>query len=161
VTLRLLTIGGYGFDEHSFMEALQNAEVDTFIDVRQRRGLRGSQYAFLNSARLQDSLRRTGIRYIHIRELAPTTRIRELQRVYDSDEAVAKRQRIRLSPLFVEAYRREVLVPFTTSSFEATIGPTSNAVVLFCVEMEPGACHRSLAAEHLAPAGTTVEHLMP
>ena len=34
-------------------------------------------------------------------------------------------------------------------------------VVLFCVEREPGACHRGLLAERLATVGATVAHLTP
>ena len=51
--LKLVTIGVYGFDEASFFAALQTAGVDTLCDMRQRRGVRGADYAFVNSKRLQ------------------------------------------------------------------------------------------------------------
>ncbi len=48
--MRIVTIGGYGFTEDAFINALKGAGVDAFVDIRQRRGMRGSKYAFLNSA---------------------------------------------------------------------------------------------------------------
>ena len=47
-----VTIGVYGFDESSFFQTLQNAGVDTFCDLRARRGVRGAAYAFANGERL-------------------------------------------------------------------------------------------------------------
>ena len=41
--LELLTIGVYGFDPGGFFGALSAAGVDTFCDVRSRRGVRGSE----------------------------------------------------------------------------------------------------------------------
>ena len=43
---KIVTIGVYGFDETGFFRALQDAEVDTFCDIRDRRGVRGATYAF-------------------------------------------------------------------------------------------------------------------
>jgi hypothetical protein len=45
VSRRLLTIGAYGFGPDEFFSALENAGADVFLDIRQRRGLRGSRYA--------------------------------------------------------------------------------------------------------------------
>ena len=47
--IKIVTIGVYGFDESGFFDALCQAEVDTFCDIRSRRGLRGATYAFANS----------------------------------------------------------------------------------------------------------------
>ena len=58
--MRVFTIGGYGFDESSFLNELAHNDVDLFLDVRQRAGMRGSKYAFLNKSRLQESLTRLG-----------------------------------------------------------------------------------------------------
>lgn len=38
----IVTIGVYGFDEQSFFQALQDAQIDTLCDIRARRGVRGS-----------------------------------------------------------------------------------------------------------------------
>lgn len=53
---RVLTIGVYGKTESQFFDALKNADIDTFCDIRKRRGVRGSQYAFVNSTKLQSRL---------------------------------------------------------------------------------------------------------
>ena len=76
---KIVTIGVYGFDESSFFEALREADVDTFCDIRARRGLRGATYAFANSQRLQERLAELGIRYIHRKDLAPTRAARDRQ----------------------------------------------------------------------------------
>lgn len=60
----IMTIGVYGFDEQSFFQALQNARVDTLCDIRARRGVRGSDYAFANSERLQKRLTELNIRRV-------------------------------------------------------------------------------------------------
>ena len=70
---QLRTIGVYGFDASSFLESLNKGGVSMLLDVRQRRGVRGTQYAWANSQRLQASLAAAGIGYRHHRDLAPTT----------------------------------------------------------------------------------------
>ena len=77
--MKLVTIGVYGFSEAVFFNALQQAGVDTFCDLRWRRGVRGAEYAFANRARLQQRLAALGIRYLHLRELAPTPALRQRQ----------------------------------------------------------------------------------
>ena len=69
---KIVTIGVYGFDEAGFFRALQEARVDTFCDIRDRRGVRGSTYAFVNSQRLQTRLTNLGICYLHRKDLAPS-----------------------------------------------------------------------------------------
>jgi uncharacterized protein (DUF488 family) len=76
---RLVTIGVYGFTADTFLAALREAGVGLVLDVRQRRGVRGPDYAWANSQRLQAALREAGIGYEHHRELAPTTELRQLQ----------------------------------------------------------------------------------
>ena len=44
--IKLFTIGVYGFSETEFFDALEEAGIDTFIDIRYRRGVRGSLYAY-------------------------------------------------------------------------------------------------------------------
>lgn len=160
--LRIVTIGGYGFTEERFVRALRNAGVDVFVDVRQRRGMRGSKYAFLNSSRLQKLLASIGIRYVHALELAPTTSIRDAQKQDDLKSGTAQRNRMQLSPTFVKKYRSEVLAAFDAEHLRSALD-RAKVVALFCVEGNPAACHRSLAANHLAQVfgSGPVEHLTP
>ena len=70
--IKIVTIGVYGFDELGFFDALCKAGVDTFCDIRSRRGVRGATYAFANSKRLQARLSELGIQYIYRKDLGPT-----------------------------------------------------------------------------------------
>lgn len=161
--MRILTIGGYGFTEESFIAALKRAHADVFVDVRQRRGMRGAKYAFLNSKRLQELLDGAGIRYVYARELAPTSAVRDAQKADDGTAGVTKRDRACLSPAFVHEYQAQILKYFDHRPLHnQLIG--SEAVVLFCVEGPPAACHRSLAADYLIDAfhiNEPPEHLWP
>ncbi len=160
--LVVLTIGAFGYEEEAFFSALEEAEVDTFCDLRQRRGVRGSRYAFVNSKRLQHRLAGLGIRYVYLRPLAPTQEVRRRQKEADEAEGVAKRQRETLHPAFVAAYRSECLERTSSADVLAAIPADAKRVALFCVEQVPSACHRSLAAEWLADhVAAPVEHLIP
>jgi len=63
---RLCTIGVYGFDAGSFLRALQTADVRVLLDVRQRRGVRGPEYAWANSTRLQAALANGVLRFLSL-----------------------------------------------------------------------------------------------
>ena len=147
--MKFVTIGVYGFSEAAFFNALQQAGVDTFCDIRWRRGVRGADYAFANSARLQQRLAELGIRYLHLRELAPTPALRQRQAEADKAERTTKRKRSVLGEVFVAGYREERLSAFDSRKFVEQLGPEARTVALFCVEREPAACHRSLLAERL------------
>lgn len=159
--ISFVTIGVYGIDEESFFNALLRAQVDTFCDIRWRRGVRGSQYAFANSQRLQTRLAELGIRYIHRQDLAPSPDLRAQQELADKREKTGKRKRIHLSANFVDAYRSKVLADFDSDAFLADL-TDARVVALFCVERQPEACHRSLLAERLQQnAGVTIAHIIP
>lgn len=159
---KLVTIGVYGFDEQSFFAALQRAGVDTLCDIRRRRGVRGSEYAFANRARLEARLAALGIRYVHRLDLAPSQQLRQRQYSVDAAASVSKRRRETLSPAFVEGYRSECLTAFDSHRFAADLGEGARVVALLCVETAPVACHRGLVAARLATdLGLSVEHLLP
>lgn len=159
---KIVTIGVYGFDAESFFIALQRAGVDTLCDIRRRRGVRGSEYAFANRARLEARLAALGIRYVHRLDLAPSKELRQDQYRVDAVAGVTKRQREMLSPAFAEGYRCECLDAFDSHQFAADLGEHAHIVALLCVETAPAACHRSLAAARLAnDLGLQVEHLLP
>lgn len=47
------TIGVYNSTENNFFNKITKNNIDTFCDIRQRRGVRGAKYKFVNSIRLQ------------------------------------------------------------------------------------------------------------
>jgi uncharacterized protein (DUF488 family) len=157
----IATVGVYEFDAASFIRTLDAAAISKIIDIRQRRGVRGPQYAWANARRLQALLADAHIGYEHHPELAPTTELRHLQYRDDDRQGVGKRSRVRLSPEYVRDYTEEILdhVPL-----EALIDrlPVHGIGALLCVEATAEACHRSLVAERLADRfGFEVIHLEP
>jgi len=160
--MKFVTIGVYGFSEAAFFQALQQSGVDTFCDIRWRRGVRGAKYAFGNRARLEKRLEELGIRYLHFRELAPSPELRRRQNETDKAAGIPKRKRSVLGEVFIAGYRDERLSGFDSRQFVERLGTEARKVVLFCVESKAAACHRSLLAERLhQDLGVEVEHLTP
>jgi uncharacterized protein (DUF488 family) len=155
------TIGVYGFTAQTFLQRLRAADVGLVLDVRQRRGVRGSEYAWANSARLQAALADAGLRYRHHKELAPTTELRRLQYREDDRQGVGKRSRTQLAPEYRERYIREILDRADLAAMVAAL-PIERPAALLCVERDPDACHRSLIADRLAAEyGVRIEPLTP
>jgi len=153
------TIGVYGWTLDGFLEALRTADVALVVDVRQRRGVRGREYAWANARRLQAALESAGIHYSHHRELAPTTELRHVQYREDDRRGVGKRSRAELAPEYRERYLREILDTADLDSLVAEL-PDDRASALLCVERDPEACHRSLVAARLAEEyRATILHL--
>jgi uncharacterized protein (DUF488 family) len=158
---QLATIGVYGFTLEEFLRTLKDADVRLVLDVRQGRGVRGPQYAWANSKRLQAALAEAGIEYQHHPELAPTTQLRQLQYREDDRLGVGKRSREQLAPEYRERYTSEILDQADLDAVVAEL-PDGGAGALLCVERDPEACHRSLVAERIASDyGLAVTDLRP
>ena len=156
----IATIGVYGFDRDTFLETLRQAEVNLVLDVRQRRGVRGAQYAWANARRLQAALAEAGIGYEHLPELAPTTELREAQYREDARRGEGKRSRTVLAPEYVSGYTEQILDPADLGGIVGFIGRSRAA--LLCVERDAEACHRSLIAARLGEKfGFEVHDLVP
>jgi len=157
----LATIGVYGFTAEQFLAALRDADVRLVLDVRQRRGVRGSEYAWANAKRLEAALVAAGVAYRHEPTLAPTTELRRLQYAQDDREGVGKRSRATLAPAYVERYVAEILDRADLDAIVASLAPDGRSALL-CVERDAPACHRSLAAARIAERyGLEVAHLAP
>lgn len=159
--LKVATIGVYGASLDSFLAALADADVRLLIDVRQRRGVRGREYAWANSLRLQAALADASIEYRHHKELAPTTELRRLQYREDARLGEGKRSRTVLAPEYSRRYVEEILDRVDLDEFAASL-PREHASALLCVERDARACHRSLIAERLArEQGALIIELVP
>ena len=110
------------------------------LDVRQRRGVRGREYAWANSARLQAALAEAGIGYGHHPELAPTTELRQLQ--YAEDDRRGRRQA--LPPRAAPEYRAATRARSSTA-------PTSTPLVAALPADGPRRCSASSATRGLPP----------
>ena len=159
----IFTVGVYGSTEESFFAALVENEIELFIDIRARRGMRGSKYKYVNSTALQTMLNEKGIYYAHLKELAPTKEIRALQWRADKEEKTRKRDRTGLSETYVEAYKKQIL-KYGKRRSDSILDPAKvleaakklagfpedkplRRYTLFCVEANAEACHRSLVAD--------------
>jgi uncharacterized protein (DUF488 family) len=145
----IATIGVYEFDAASFIRALDGAGVTQVVDIRQRRGVRGSEYAWANAQRLQALLADARIGYEYHPELAPDTEMRQLQYRDDDRQGVGKRSRVRLSPEYVRVYTEEILDLAPLEPLVRRL-PVHGIGALLCVEATARACHRSLVARRLA-----------
>ena len=158
---RVVTIGVYDWTAETFLGALRTAGVRQFLDVRRRRGVRGREYAWANAVRVEKALDDAGIEYRHLEELAPTTELRQLQYREDARRGVGIRSRTELAPAFRDRYQREVLDRVDLGPIVARM-PAAGAAALMCVERDPAACHRSLAADRIAAEfGLPVRHMLP
>lgn len=158
---RVYTIGVYGSDRRTFFDALEGAGVDVLLDIRRRRAVRGSRYAFANAHRLIAELQVRGIAYRHELGLAPERSLLALQHAADADAKLRGSQRTALAPEYVSRYRT-ILDGFDFARLADELRE-SRAPVLFCIERIPAACHRSLAAPKVAEAlgGRTIVDLIP
>jgi uncharacterized protein (DUF488 family) len=148
--MEFFTIGVYNSTEKEFFEKLTQNNIDTFCDIRQRRGVRGAKYSFVNSNRLQQRLNDLEIKYGYIPDLAPTTEIRELQKEIDEEKGELKRERQQLGKIFVIEYKNRVLKNFDFEKFFESLDQIgARRIALFCVEEHPEACHRSIVADKL------------
>lgn len=156
---RVVTIGVYGWNPRRFLAGLGDADVGLLVDVRQRRGVRGPEYAWANAVRLQAAVAQAGIAYRHEKQLAPTTELRHLQYAEDARQGVGKRSRMELAAEYRRRYTGEILDQFDLGRFVAGL-PAEGASALLCVERDPKACHRSIITQRLEAAyDVKVSHL--
>ena len=158
--MEFFTIGVYNWTEQEYFNKLTENNIDTFCDIRQRRGVRGAKYAFVNSNRLQEKLNELDIKYGHVIDLAPTSDIRDLQKETDAQQGELKRDRNKLGKVFTNAYKDRIMSHFDFDSFIDKLDKVgANRVVLFCVEEKPEACHRSIVTGKLEKLGYKITHL--
>ena len=158
--MEFFTIGVYNSTETEYFNKLIENNIDTFCDIRQRRGVRGAKYSFVNSNRLQEKLNELDIKYGHVLDLAPTSEIRDLQKEADAKLGELKRDRNKLGKIFTIAYKDRVLDKFNFDSFIDKLDEVgANRVVLFCVEEKPEACHRSIVTDKLEKIGYIITHI--
>jgi uncharacterized protein (DUF488 family) len=148
--MEFFTIGVYNSTEKEFFDKLTKNNIDTFCDIRQRRGVRGAKYSFVNSNRLQQKLNELEIKYGYVPELAPTSEIRGLQKEIDLEKGELKRERHELGKVFVIEYKNKILKNFDFETFIEKLDQVgANRVAFFCVEEFPEACHRSTVTDRL------------
>ncbi len=158
--MEFFTIGVFNKTEQEFFDKLANSGINFFCDTRQKTNS-DVEYAFVNSDHLQERLKAINIKYLHIKELAPTSEIRRLQKEADIQKGETNTNRTKLAETFVKAYKDKVLSHFDFDSFikEFKEKLETAKVAVFCVEEYPTACHRGLVAEKLEEKGYKITHL--
>ena len=148
--MKFYTIGVYNSTAEEFFKKLTQNRIDTFYDIRQLRGVRGAQYSFVNSNKLQSKLNDLGIRYVYEKDLAPTNEVRAIQKKADEKYGIQQRKRQELSSAFVMEYNKSILSRFDFEHFIENLKKEKcKRIVLFCVEENHEACHRSIVSTKL------------
>lgn len=158
--MRFYSLGVYHSTKKEFFEKLQHNKIDVFLDIRRRRGLRGKTYSFANSKKLQEELKKMGVRYIHLPQLAPTQSMIQAQDESDNNHGISRRDREKLTSEFKKAYHDEILEDFELEELVVQLKEEgSKRVVLFCVEELAAGCHRSIVSSQLEMMKYSVRHL--
>ncbi|MFG6083659.1 DUF488 family protein [Paracoccus litorisediminis] len=144
--ISIYTIGVYGWDEKSFIDALEENEIDALIDIRSRRAVRGRIYSFANAKKLENILSGAAISYRYMKELSPTREVRNVQAASDQMTNVSKGKRSHLSDDFIKAYSATILSNIDSGALFQTLGQYRHPCLL-CVEGPASACHRSIVSE--------------
>jgi uncharacterized protein (DUF488 family) len=148
--MNFYTIGVYGLTQEEYFNKLVNANIDLFCDIRQRRGVRGKKYSFVNSTRLQEKLHDLNINYLHIKDLAPTKEMRNKQKEDDIKNNILKRDRNILGNKFISSYTEEILNNYNLNDTIQYFKENKfKNIVFFCVEEHFQSCHRSLVAQEI------------
>lgn len=139
------TICTIGYERRSldeFLRLLCGAPVDTLIDTRHRAGSRKRGFA---RTALSEALRGIGVGYEHRRELGTPPHLMDIMRSTGSYSLDAYEE-------FFEA-QGALLTDLTEVA-------AKTRTVLLCYELDPGVCHRSVLARHVArEAGLRILHL--
>lgn len=159
--MTLHSIGVYNKTEEQFFNELLQNRIELFCDIRQRRGVRGSRYKFVNSNYLQDKLAKIGIKYAYLPQLAPTNEIRDAQRMDDTKQGISKSERQQLGATFIQQYKDIIIDKIDISEIHKfLINQDCLNILFFCVEEFPSACHRSLVTDAFkSKFGYPVVHL--
>ena len=157
----IATIGVYGFDRETLPRSPRRRRRRPGArrapaPRRARQRVRLGQRPAPAGRRSSDA----GIGYSHLKELAPTTELRQAQYRADDRRGEGKRSRTVLAPEYADGYTEEILDRVDLAPIVKWIGGSKAA--LLCVERDPEACHRSLIAARLRRDwGFSVEDLRP
>lgn len=157
----IYTIGVYNSTEVEFFNKIKSNQIELFCDIRQRRGVRGSKYKFVNSIYLQNKLKELHIEYLYIKGLAPTNEIRQKQKDADRANNETKKLRTKLGDIFIKEYESKILDIFDmTNLINEFKNKGYKKIALFCVEEHADACHRSLVARRISQiTNSTIKNL--
>jgi uncharacterized protein (DUF488 family) len=143
--MKVYTIGHGARSGEEFLTVLRDAPVETLVDVRRFPGSR--RHPQFGQHALEDSVRRTGIDYLHLEELGG-------RRTGEPGEE-------RFACIRVGAFR-SYAARMGTPAWQAALAEALDrpSPCLMCAETLWWRCHRRLMAELLAARGHEVVHLV-
>jgi uncharacterized protein (DUF488 family) len=147
VTPLIRTIGYERLGFPAFVEALQDAGVETVIDVRD---LPNSRRAGFSKTNLKAGLARVGVDYVHLKALGTPKTGREANKRGDWDN---------FWPIVDEA----LSTPEAGLALEqAAVIAKAKRACLLCLEHDWKSCHRARVCDLLAQRhGFRADHIMP
>jgi uncharacterized protein (DUF488 family) len=134
-SVTLLTTGYAGHTPESFIEKLQEYDVETVVDVRQRPLSRKRGFSRTG---LSIFLEENGIQYVHVRELGVPIELREQLKSGACD-----------LPTYLDAFG-EYVVRQEVALNELYAMALAKTCCLLCVEHRAEECHRSVVATAMA-----------
>jgi uncharacterized protein (DUF488 family) len=134
--MRIFTIGYEGATVAEFLAALQKAGVERVIDIR---AVPNSRRPGFSKTPLRNALAEAGIDYVHLRALGTPADGRAAARAGRKDEL----KRI---------YAGQLELPEAIAESGKMLDLSrEKPSALLCYERDPGACHRTLLLEAVAP----------
>jgi len=145
--LQLWTVGHSTRTDAEFNEVLRSCDIATLVDVRTFPGSR--RYPQFNRAELADSLKATGIEYVHMPNLGGRRRARK-----DSTNIAWRNESFRGYADYMEtdAFHEAI------NDLKQLAGRKPTAVM--CAEAVWWRCHRSLVSDYLKAGGVLVTHIL-
>jgi uncharacterized protein (DUF488 family) len=133
----IFTIGHSTHALKEFMDMLEAYDVELLVDVRHYPGSR--RFPHFNKERLQKSLNKRGIDYLHLEKLGGRRKLNK-----DSDLNLGWR-----SPQFRGYADYMQTIEFNEALKELMSVAKTKVTVIMCAEAVPWRCHRSLIADAL------------
>ncbi len=141
------TVGHSNRDPDEFVGLLKAHGVETLADIRKLPG--SNKYPHFNQDELSDSLARSGIRYVFLKELGG----RRLQKK-DSENTAWRNRSFR-------AYADHMETGEFRRGIDSLLGYAAEGrVAVMCSEAVWWRCHRALVADYLKAKGANVRHIM-
>mgnify|MGYP001606301427 CR=1 FL=1 len=139
------TVGYEGMDIVNFIKKLKDWNVELLIDIRE---IALSRKNGFSKSTLKEELKKSGIRYRHLRSLGSPKALRyKLRKDWDYK-------------IFFDEYRNHIKDPEIQDAIdELSALAKSKKTVILCYEKDHKTCHRSIIAEELKKRGWSIENL--
>ena len=142
---KLYTVGYEGMEISKFIKKLKDWNIELLVDIRE---IALSRKNGFSKSLLKEELKKSGIRYRHLRSLGSPTALRhKLRKDWDYKT-------------FFDEYRKHIKDQEIQDAVdELSAFAKFKKTVMLCYEKNHQTCHRSIIAEELQKRGWNIEHL--